>query len=107
MHRWAVQAWRRSVADRPGQRDARPAGVPEPAGAVVPGPAGAGVRRTAGASAPALAGAGVPRPRGAWADLARLQAGHPMLDAVIDQVDGRRIRVGGQWLTDFASCNYL
>jgi len=30
-----------------------------------------------------------------------------MSDAVIDQVDGRRIRVGGQWLTDFASCNYL
>jgi 8-amino-7-oxononanoate synthase len=30
-----------------------------------------------------------------------------MSDAVIDQIDGRRIRVGGQWLTDFASCNYL
>jgi 8-amino-7-oxononanoate synthase len=30
-----------------------------------------------------------------------------MADAVLDQVDGRMIRVGGQWLADFASCNYL
>ncbi len=30
-----------------------------------------------------------------------------MSDAVIDQIDGRRIRVDGQWLVDFASCNYL
>ena len=30
-----------------------------------------------------------------------------MLDAVIDEVDVRRIRVGDQWLADFASCNYL
>ena len=40
-------------------------------------------------------------------DLARLKATHPMLDAVIDEVDGRRIRVGDHWLDDFASCNYL
>jgi len=40
-------------------------------------------------------------------DLARLQATNPMLDAVIDEVDGRRIRVGDHWLSDFASCNYL
>ncbi len=40
-------------------------------------------------------------------DLARLKAAHPMLDAVIDEVDVRRIRVGDQWLADFASCNYL
>jgi 8-amino-7-oxononanoate synthase len=40
-------------------------------------------------------------------DLARLKRSHPMLDAVIDQVDGRRIRIGGHWLADFASCNYL
>jgi 8-amino-7-oxononanoate synthase len=40
-------------------------------------------------------------------DLARLQSSHPMLDAVIDEVDGRMIRVGEQWLADFASCNYL
>jgi len=30
-----------------------------------------------------------------------------MYDAVIDQVAGRRNRIGDQWLTDFASCNYL
>ena len=30
-----------------------------------------------------------------------------MYDAVIDEVRGRAIRVGGHWLTDFASCNYL
>ncbi len=30
-----------------------------------------------------------------------------MLDAVIDEIDGRDIRVGDRWLTDYASCNYL
>ncbi len=30
-----------------------------------------------------------------------------MMDAVIDEVRGRRIRVDDQWLCDFASCNYL
>jgi 8-amino-7-oxononanoate synthase len=41
------------------------------------------------------------------ADLAALQKSHPMVDAVIDEVDGRMIRVGDRWLADFASCNYL
>jgi 8-amino-7-oxononanoate synthase len=44
------------------------------------------------------------------ADLARLKESHPMLDAVIDEIDpahGRRIRIGDRWLHDFASCNYL
>jgi 8-amino-7-oxononanoate synthase len=41
------------------------------------------------------------------ADLARLQYSHPMVDAVIDEVDGRLIRIGNRWLIDFASCNYL
>ena len=40
-------------------------------------------------------------------DLGRLQRSHPMVDAVIDEIDGRRIRIGDRWLTDFASCNYL
>jgi 8-amino-7-oxononanoate synthase len=39
--------------------------------------------------------------------LAQLHGSNPMLDAVIDEVRGRRIRIGGHWLTDFASCNYL
>ena len=40
-------------------------------------------------------------------DLARLKDSHPMLDAVIDEQIGRKIRIGDQWLADFASCNYL
>jgi 8-amino-7-oxononanoate synthase len=40
-------------------------------------------------------------------DLSDLAASHPMMDAVIDEIDGRMIRVGDQWLADFASCNYL
>jgi 8-amino-7-oxononanoate synthase len=42
-----------------------------------------------------------------WADLERLRSGNPMYDATIEEIDGRRIRVGGHWLADFASCNYL
>ena len=40
-------------------------------------------------------------------DLTRLKNTHPMMDAVIDQQEGRRIRIGDQWLVDWASCNYL
>jgi diguanylate cyclase (GGDEF)-like protein len=40
-------------------------------------------------------------------DLTALTRSHPMMDAVIEEVDGRMIRVGSQWLADFASCNYL
>jgi 8-amino-7-oxononanoate synthase len=47
------------------------------------------------------------RSYGRWADLERLRSAHPMMDAVIDEVRGRRIRVGDRWLCDFASCNYL
>jgi 8-amino-7-oxononanoate synthase len=43
----------------------------------------------------------------AVSDLAKLRDSHPMLDAVIEEQHGRKIRVGSQWLTDFASCNYL
>jgi len=43
----------------------------------------------------------------ACADLQQLFAHHQLLDAVIEEVAGRRIRVGGRWLVDFASCNYL
>ncbi len=31
----------------------------------------------------------------------------PMLDAVIEEIKGRQIRIGEHWLSDFASCNYL
>ena len=59
---------------------------------------------------------GTPAPRpAAWIDrwlaacrdLAELERTHPMTDAVIDEIDGRMIRVGDHWLADFASCNYL
>src|SRR5438128_86319 len=43
----------------------------------------------------------------ACSDLAELERSHPMTDAVIDAIDGRRIRIGDHWLADFASCNYL
>jgi 8-amino-7-oxononanoate synthase len=42
-----------------------------------------------------------------WADLDRLRRSNPMYDAVIEEIDGRRIRIGDHWLTDWASCNYL
>ena len=40
-------------------------------------------------------------------DLARLRVSSPLYDAIIDEVKGRRIRIGDHWLADFASCNYL
>jgi 8-amino-7-oxononanoate synthase len=40
-------------------------------------------------------------------ELAELERTHPMTDAVIDEIDGRMIRIGDRWLADFASCNYL
>jgi 8-amino-7-oxononanoate synthase len=40
-------------------------------------------------------------------DLSALTKTHPMMDAIIEEIDGRMIRVGDQWLADFASCNYL
>jgi 8-amino-7-oxononanoate synthase len=43
----------------------------------------------------------------ACADLAELRRSNPMTDAVIDEIDGRMIRIGDTWLADFASCNYL
>ncbi|MBD0324362.1 MAG: pyridoxal phosphate-dependent aminotransferase family protein, partial [Aldersonia sp.] len=42
-----------------------------------------------------------------WGDLERMRNNSPMFDAVIDEIRGRRIRVGDDWLIDFASCNYL
>ena len=67
-------------------------------------------RRSAGATS--VSSALTKRP---WVDhwlevcreLSALKSSHPMMDAVIDEVDGRMIRVGDKWLADFASCNYL
>lgn len=67
----------------------------------------------AGARIP-QAGAARPRPeswlerwRGVTADLARIHSAHPLIDAVVDETDGRMICVGDRWLADFASSNYL
>ena len=43
----------------------------------------------------------------ACSELAELERSNPMTDAVIDEIDGRMIRIGDKWLADFASCNYL
>src|SRR4051812_40576220 len=43
----------------------------------------------------------------ACSELAELERSNPMTDAVIDEIDGRMIRIGDHWLADFASCNYL
>ena len=44
---------------------------------------------------------------GRFAGLERLRVSNPMYDATIEEIKGRRIRVGDHWLSDFASCNYL
>ncbi len=44
---------------------------------------------------------------GRWDELRRLVPHNPMYDAVIDEINGRGIRIGSHWLIDFASCNYL
>jgi 7-keto-8-aminopelargonate synthetase-like enzyme len=56
---------------------------------------------------PASESATAATPSATWADLDRLRSISPMYDAVIDEVKGRRIRIGDHWLADFASCNYL
>jgi len=66
-------------------------------------------------AAPRRATVRAPSDRSAWverwlsrvSDLADLSRSNPMSDAVIDEIDARRIRIGDQWLADFASCNYL
>ncbi len=80
------------------------------ASSLVPPSARAPERARASASRPTAAPT-----RGRWLenwlesvrDIDALRAAHPMMDAVIEEVDGRMIRVGEQWLADFASCNYL
>jgi 8-amino-7-oxononanoate synthase len=63
--------------------------------------------RESGTRHPARGDRWIDRWLAACADLAELKRSNPMTDAVIDEIDGRRIRVGDQWLADFASCNYL
>src|SRR3989440_7772103 len=64
-------------------------------------------RVSAGARTELAASRWIDRWLAACRDLAELERSHPMTDAVIDEIDGRMIRVGDKWLADFASCNYL
>jgi 8-amino-7-oxononanoate synthase len=63
--------------------------------------------RESGTRPPARSDRWIDRWLAACADLAELKRSNPMTDAVIDEIDGRMIRIGDQWLADFASCNYL
>src|SRR3954471_965385 len=65
-------------------------------------PASVGARTESGSSS-----GWIDRWLAACRDLAELERSNPMTDAIVDEIDGRMIRVGDQWLADFASCNYL
>src|SRR3954447_26901709 len=59
-----------------------------------------------GTSGSLTALAGTSPPDSAYRSVAALtEAG--LWDQVIDEIDGRRIRIGNDWLVDYASCNYL
>ena len=65
------------------------------------------VFRTEGPRSPSASPRWIDRWLAACSELVELERSNPMTDAVIDQIDGRMIRIGDQWLADFASCNYL
>jgi len=84
--------------------------VPTPAApgnALDAGDAGDATGSTPSAKRATYGEAPIALPPAALRDLTTLQRSHPMMDAVIEEIDGRMIRVGSQWLADFASCNYL
>src|SRR5205814_8008981 len=64
-------------------------------------------RMSAGPRAASATPAWIDRWLAACHDLVELERSNPMTDAVIDEIDGRMIRIGDRWLADFASCNYL
>ena len=68
---------------------------------------GAGGGRPRGGSARPRPESWAERWRGVSIGLERIPSPHPLIDAVIDGVDHRMIRVGDRWLADFASSNYL
>jgi 8-amino-7-oxononanoate synthase len=65
------------------------------------------VYRPTGPRAPSASPRWIDRWLAACSELAELERSNPMTDAVIDEIDGRMIRIGDAWLADFASCNYL
>src|SRR6187455_3500044 len=66
-----------------------------------------GVFRPVGPRSPHASNRWIDRWLAACSELAELERSNPMTDAVIDEIDGRMIRIGDKWLADFASCNYL
>ena len=66
-----------------------------------------GVFRPIGPRSPHASNRWIDRWLAACSELAELERSNPMTDAVIDEIDGRMIRIGDKWLADFASCNYL
>src|SRR6186713_2012808 len=66
-----------------------------------------GVFRPVGPRSPHASNRWIDRWVAACSELAELERSNPMTDAVIDEIDGRMIRIGDAWLADFASCNYL
>ncbi|WP_037683065.1 aminotransferase class I/II-fold pyridoxal phosphate-dependent enzyme [Streptomyces griseus] len=88
----AMYAARREAPPRPERSPTAPAPVSAPG-------EGPGAERAAGLP-------GVRRDH-RWSDLEHLKRSSPMSDAVLDEVHGRHLRCGDQWLVDFASCNYL
>ncbi len=68
---------------------------------------GAGSGRPRGGSAPPRPESWAERWRGMTIGLDRIPSPHPLVDAVIDEIDGRMIWTGERWLADFASSNYL
>src|ERR671923_987265 len=65
------------------------------------------VLRPDGPRSPSASPRWIDRWLAACSELAELERSNPMTDAVIDEIDGRMIRIGDKWLSDFASCNYL
>ena len=66
-----------------------------------------GTQRPLGHRPPQASTRWIDRWLAACSELAELERSNPMTDAVIDEINGRMIRVGDKWLADFASCNYL
>ena len=106
----------RRASDIASRKRGRPRRHSGPAGGVCSGRCGRG-HATAGlkGNAKPVDFSSVGSPRSLWLErwldtcrsLADLRASNPMMDAVIDEIDGRMIRIGDRWLADFASCNYL
>ena len=64
---------------------------------------GMSVFRPDGPRSPSASPRWIDRWLAACSELVELERSNPMTDAVIDEIDGRMIRIGDKWLADFAS----